>query len=174
MASKTFFEKVSFRQWVLDAHRQTLEEVNIEQLKDYEKEYESIKLPKRATSHSAGYDIFSTFDFDITQQQDVKLPLGWKVSLKDDEFLMIVPRSGLGFNFYTRLANTLGIVDCDFYNNEKNEGHCWIKIRNEGLTPLYAKRGDAIAQAIIVPFRLVDGDTLEGATRKGGFGSTSE
>ena len=131
-------------------------------------------MPKRATSHSAGYDIFSTFDFDITQQQDVKLPLGWKVSLKDDECLMIIPRSGLGFNFYTRLANTIGLIDSDFFNNEKNEGHCWIKIRNEGFTPLSTKRGDAIAQAIIVPFRLVDGDSLEGATRKGGLGSTSE
>ena len=174
MSNKTYFEKVSFKQWVWDAYRENVDEVSLEKLEQYKKDYNAIKLPKRATSRSAGYDIFSTFDFGIGQQQDVKIPLGWKVYLKDDEFLMVVPRSGLGFKYYTRLANSTGIIDGDYVDNPDNEGHCWIKLRNEGFIHLQVKEGDAIAQAIIVPFRLVDGDTLEGEKRVGGFGSTSK
>lgn len=172
MSNRTAFEKVSFEQWILDAHRKNIDELSPEETLQFQEEYASIKLPRRATSHSAGYDIFSTFDFGISQQQDVKLPLGWKIYLKDDEFLMVVPRSGLGFKYYTRLANSVGIIDSDYADNQDNEGHCWIKLRNEGFTHLQIKKGEAIAQAIIVPFRLVDGDSFDGAKRVGGIGST--
>jgi dUTP pyrophosphatase len=172
MKSRTAFEKVSFAQWVEDAHQQTLSEISEDQKNFYWEEYRNINLPRRATSHSAGYDIFSTFDFVLSPQQDIKLPLGWKIYLKEDEFLMVVPRSGLGFKYYTRLANSVGVIDSDYADNKTNEGHCWIKFRNEGNVPFSIKAGEAIAQAIIVPFRLMDDDTYEGATRVGGFGST--
>jgi len=152
------FEKVSTEQWIKDGNG----------------DYAEIKLPKRSTSHSAGYDIFSTIDFTLQPNEDIKIPLGWKVYMKNDEFLMIVPRSGMGFKYYTRLANSIGIIDCDFYNNSGNEGHCWAKIRNEGNMPLSVKKGDAIAQGMFQRYLLADLDDFTGETRTGGFGSTDK
>ena len=130
--------------------------------------------PKRSTKKSAGYDIFSPVDFKLAPGEDVVIKLGIKAYMQDDEYLMIVPRSGLGFKFYSRLANTVGIIDADYYNSEDNEGEIAVKIRNEGEDKeLIVEKGKAICQAIFMKYLLVDGDsTDEGGERKGGFGST--
>ena len=130
--------------------------------------------PKRSTKKSAGYDIFSPIDFRLAPGEDAVIKLGIKAYMQDDEFLMIVPRSGLGFKFYSRLANTVGIIDADYYNNEDNEGEIAVKIRNESSDKeLIVEQGKAICQAIFMKYLLVDGDsTDEGGERTGGFGST--
>ena len=130
--------------------------------------------PKRSTKKSAGYDIFSPIDFKLAPGEGIVIKLGIKAYMQDDEYLMIVPRSGLGFKFYSRLANTVGIIDADYYNNEDNEGEIAVKIRNESEDKeLIVEKGKAICQAIFMKYLLVDGDsTDEGGERKGGFGST--
>lgn len=130
--------------------------------------------PKRSTKKSAGYDIFSPIDFRLAPGEDTVIKLGIKAYMQDDEFLMIAPRSGLGFKFYSRLANTVGIIDADYYNNEDNEGEIAVKIRNESSDKeLIVEQGKAICQAIFMKYLLVDGDsTDEGGERTGGFGST--
>lgn len=137
--------------------------------------YESIKLPQRATQYSAGYDIFSVSSFELRPRQSILLPTGIKAQLDFDKFLLILPRSGQGFKFKVQLYNTAGVIDSDFYNNENNEGHIWVKLYNdspEGKT-LVVNQGDAICQGIIVPYCTVEDDkTL--SVRKGGFGSTSK
>lgn len=148
----------------------------------YEKEnldinigYAQIKLPKRATKYSAGYDIYSICDFELRPNQTILLPTGIKFDCDTDKFLFIAPRSGQGFKYKVQLYNTVGIVDADYYNNNKNEGHIWIKLYNdspEGHT-LTVKQGEAICQGIIMPYFKVEGDEVDGI-RSGGFGSTSE
>ena len=157
------FEKVSFEQW--DKDNQVIAES--------QDAWNSIKLPKRATIHAAGYDIFTIVDFVLEPTEEVLIPLGIKIYMLGDEFFMIAPRSGMGFKYYARLANTLGIIDSDYYNNANNEGHCWAKIRNEGNKQMVVRAGDAIAQGIFQKFLLADGDSLEnGERRNGGLGST--
>jgi len=131
------------------------------------------KLPQRATKGSAGYDIFAPNDFIIYPRQDIKIPTGLRAHMNNGEVLVIVPRSGLGFKYYCRLANTLGIIDAD-YKNANNEGHIWVKIRNEGDKPMTIKAGEAFCQAIFLPFLITDDDSFDnGEERHGGFGSTS-
>lgn len=72
--------------------------------------YEEIKLPKRATAGSAGYDFYSLQDFELNPGETIKVPTGIRVILPEGYFLMIVPRSGIGFTSLTRLANTVGII----------------------------------------------------------------
>lgn len=158
------FEKVSFQQWDKDN----------EIVPESQEVWESIKLPKRATSHSAGYDIFSPVDFILNPNDEIKIPLGWKVYMQGDEFFTIISRSGLGFKYYLRLANGTGLIDFDYFNNSGNEGHCWIKLRNEGSQTLIVHSGDAIAQGIFQRYLLADGDDFSGETRSGGFGSTDK
>ena len=88
--------------------------------------------------------------------------------------LLIFPRSGLGFKYFARLANTVGIVDRDYYNSLETEGHIYIKIRNEGSAPLSVQKGKSFAQGIFMNFLLADGDEFLGAERTGGFGSTDK
>lgn len=133
-----------------------------------------IKLPRRATKGSAGYDCFAPIDIALEPGKDIKVPTGIRAYMKQGEVLMAFPRSGLGFKYYCRLANTVGIIDSDYYYSD-NEGHIFIKLRNEGDKPLIIRQGEAMCQFIFVPFLLADGDSFEnGEKRNGGFGSTTK
>lgn len=156
------FEKISKKQYELDALGT---EVN----------YDEIKIPRRATKYSAGYDIFSTVDFALHPGESIRFPTGIKVSLDDDKCLIIVPRSSLGFKYRIQLDNTVGVIDADYYNNKNNEGHMWVKITNDSKTgeSLIIKKGDAVAQGIIVKYEKTDDDEAI-AERNGGIGSTSK
>ena len=94
-------------------------------------EYNDIKIPKRATTGSAGYDFFAPFTFTLNPNETIKIPTGIRVILDSDKFLPIYPRSGLGFKFRLQLDNTVGIIDSDYCNSD-NEGHIFIKITNDG------------------------------------------
>jgi dUTP pyrophosphatase len=154
------FEFISTEQQLLDFKN----DINIMQL----------KLPKRGTSKSAGYDIFAPYYIKLQPNEEINIPTGLKAYMQDGEVLMAFPRSGLGFKYYCRLANTVGVIDGDYYNNPNNEGHMFVKIRNEGTKELIINQGDGMCQMIFMPFLLVDGDSFdEGEERKGGFGSTT-
>lgn len=132
-----------------------------------------IALPKRATKLSAGYDCYAPTDIYLEPGNDIKVPTGIKTYMQPGEVLMAFPRSGLGFKYYCRLANTVGIIDADYIQSD-NEGHIFVKLRNEGNKPMIIKQGEAMCQFIFMPFLLVDGDNFEsGEERNGGFGSTS-
>lgn len=132
---------------------------------------QNVKLPVRATAHSAGYDIFSVVDFVLKPDETIKLPTGLKVKMDDDRFLAVVPRSGLGFKYKLRLDNTVGIIDADYYGNAKNEGHIFVKFTNCGKETLSVSAGDAICQGIFLKYFLTDDDSAKGM-RTGGLGST--
>ena len=158
---KRGFEKVSKEQWVKDCFSTYF--------KGY---YDEIKKPERATIYSAGYDIFAPKGFILQGKDDIKIPTGIKAYMQPDEYLRIEMRSSLGFKYYIRPANVCPIIDSDYYNNEDNEGHIWLKLRNEGNKALNIKQGEAICQAIFQKYLLADGDSFEGDERKGGIGST--
>ena len=133
----------------------------------------TVELPKRATKGSAGYDCYSPIGFCLEPGQEIKLPTLLKAYMPQDIFLGAYPRSGLGFKYYARLANTVGIVDSDYADNEGNEGHIFVKIRNEGDKPMSVNPGDGICQFIFQKYFTTEDDEAEG-TREGGFGSTDK
>ena len=121
------------------------------------------KLPKRGTKLAAGYDIFAPYNIILAPGEEINIPTGLKAYMQPGEVLMAFPRSGLGFKYYCRLANTVGVIDGDYYNNS-----------NEGTKEMVIKQGDGMCQMIFMPFLLVDGDSFDnGEERKGGFGSTT-
>lgn len=136
--------------------------------------YDEIKLPRRATKGSAGYDFFSTSDIELRPGETAKIPTGIRVRIDDGWVLKLYPRSGLGFKFRLQLNNTVGIIDSDYYNSD-NEGHIFIKITNdsnEGKTVKLSK-GDGFAQGIFVEYGITTDDDAD-EIRNGGFGSTSK
>ena len=135
--------------------------------------YEDIILPRRATKYSAGYDFFLPTDIKLAPGGTIKIPTGIRVHLPLDKFLMIVPRSSLGFKYRLQLDNTVGIIDAD-YQASDNEGHIFIKLTNDSRSPaetLYLKKGTAFAQGIILSYGLTDDDDTR-EVRTGGIGST--
>lgn len=133
--------------------------------------YEEIHTPQRATKGSGGYDFYAPYSFSLKPNQTIKIPTLMRVKLNKGCFLMVVPRSGLGFKYKLTLDNTVGIIDQDYYYSD-NEGHIWIKMTNNSDKLLSIKQGEAVAQGIILPFLTTEDDKSKGV-RNGGFGSTT-
>ncbi len=135
--------------------------------------YAGLKLPRRATAGSAGYDFFLPADVSLAPGEGLKVPTGIRARMAEGWALLLFPRSGLGFKFRLQLDNTVGVVDSDYYKAD-NEGHIFIKLTNdsrEGRT-LSLMAGEAFAQGIFLPFGITEDDQAD-AGRTGGFGSTS-
>lgn len=165
------FHKVSKERFVAD-WMDTFEGVSADEA---EKIYEGIRLPRRATAGSAGYDFFSPADFTIKPGETIKIPTGIRVEMDQEWVLKCYPRSGLGFKYRLQLDNTVGIIDSDYYDSD-NEGHIFIKVTNDSKRPwknLNVLRGEGFAQGIFVEYGITIDDKAAGI-RNGGFGSTTE
>ena len=164
------FHKVSFEQFC-EGWIDTFGETNPEELKSI---YDDIKLPKRATSGSAGYDFYAPTTFVIAPGETVKVPTGIRVEMEENWVLKCYPRSGLGFKFRLQLNNTVGIIDSDYFYSD-NEGHIFAKLTNdtnEGKT-VELKAGNGFMQGIFVEYGITIDDDVQ-TVRNGGFGSTTK
>ena len=145
-----------------------------EVVKGYEDK--NINLPVRKTKYSAGYDVEAAEDVIIPiYKPGIKptlIPTGLKAYCADDEFYMLVNRSS-GPKKGFLMANSIGIIDADYYGNETNDGHFYFQYFNCSDHEIEVKKGDVIGQVIFMKYLTVDNDTSEG-TRKGGFGSTDK
>lgn len=231
------FEKVSKETWI-----KYIEE-NMRDAPKADKDamiskWDDIKIPRRATAGSAGYDFYAPFDLLLIPGFTAVVPTGIKVDLRSAEELMeywvrvgidyphdsyseadnyksyfyhepsvkvlqMYPRSSYGFKYKMHLSNTVGIIDKDYYNNPKNEGHiiiscsnglnfegCPMKlvpdIVNGGSRPtldmdhpetrsrvLEVPQGTAFCQGIITNAYLIEEDVPVTEEREGGIGSTT-
>lgn len=161
------FHKVSYEQF-FESYKEDFAESEIKKM------YEDIKLPARATAGSAGYDIFSPFDFSLAPSETIKIPTGIRCEIDEGWVLKIYPRSGLGFKFRLQLNNTVGIIDSDYFYSD-NEGHIFIKITNDSNEnkTVEVKKGTGFAQGIFVEYGITVDDEAMGV-RNGGFGSTTK
>lgn len=153
------FEKISYNQFVKDINSD-------------ESLYKQYNLPKRSTKSSAGYDFESVVKLIINPGEIKKVPLAVKVQMEWDECLLLLVRSSQGFKYNVRMCNQVGVIDSDYYNNEMNEGHMFIKLQNHGSEPYVIHIGDKICQGIFTKYLLTDDDDAK-ETRTGGFGSTN-
>ena len=135
--------------------------------------YTNIKLPKRATTGSAGYDFYTPEDIVLAPGETAKIPTGIRVTMENDWVLNLYPRSGLGFKYRLQLNNTVGIIDSDYFYSD-NEGHIFAKITNDSNEDktIALKAGDGFMQGIFLQYGITNDDDTRGV-RNGGFGSTS-
>lgn len=145
-------------------------------------EDKGINLPVRATKHAAGYDFEAVEDVvipsiwhQILAGKGVKPKLvgtGVKAQMETDESLKLYNRSGnpkLGLV----LANGVGVVDSDYFENEGNDGHIMFAFFNFWPMDVLVKKHDRIGQGVFEKFLLTDDDTSFGE-RVGGFGSNGK
>ena len=160
------FEIVSFEQF--KSSFDNLSEVEIKNI------YDNLKLPKRATKGSAGYDFYAPFKITLKPGETVKVPTGIRAYMELNWVLKLYPRSGLGFKYRLQLNNTVGIIDSDYYYSD-NEGHIFAKITNDSNEEktVEIEAGTGFMQGIFVEYGITfDDDAKE--TRNGGFGSTTK
>lgn len=129
-------------------------------------------LPKRATSHAAGYDIKASKTV-IVQPGEIKLiPTGIKAYMPTNEVLYLYDRSSNPRKKGLVLANSVGVIDSDYYNNPTNEGHIMGQVMNITDEPVTIEAGERIMQGVFMTYLLADNDVAVGE-RTGGFGSTN-
>lgn len=162
---------------------------------------QGIKLPIRKTAKSAGYDIAAAEDIIVpsypagidlpapfsqstlnlkgieawskTMFRPTLIPTGIKCKLEDDEYLELSVRSSTPLKYWLILANGVGIIDADYWNNSSNEGHIYLQVINLSPFDIHIKKGDMIGQGIIHNYKTVENDNAIGE-RTGGFGSTTK
>ena len=162
----------------------------------------NINLPRRQTLASAGYDIEAAEDITIPSiwrlnfvrifrlirnshelnERDLELaekvlkpflvPTGIKAYMPEDEVLILANRSSNTYKRNVTLPNGIGVIDSDYYNNEKNEGEIYFQLINYGVRPLKIKKGERIGQGIFMPYLKADNDEPVQRQRLGGFGSS--
>lgn len=154
------FEKISEKQFLTD-------------IKQFDLDYNLITLPQRQTVKSACYDIHAVGDWKVEPHSTVKIPTGLKVYMPDNEVLLMFIRSSLATKYNLTLTNSVGVIDADYYNNEDNEGHFWIVLRNNSENEFEVHNGDRLCQAMFTKYEITDDDNADG-TRTGGFGSTGK
>lgn len=133
-------------------------------------------VPRRATPDSAGYDFFIPEDVTIRNGEWTTIDTGVVFEDNDlitfdgayfkDWFMLVLPRSGLGFKYGFRLANGSGVIDNKYRDTIKAK--VTIDIGDE----LHLNKGDRFMQGIIIPFGKIRGEVEPTEARKGGFGST--
>lgn len=143
------------------------------------------QLPKRSTKGSAGYDFFAPCDFIIPSGWThlwnfirkravvpAMVPTGVKAKMASNEALFLYNRSsnpGRGLV----MANGVGVIDSDYYNNESNEGEICFMFYNLMPWSVKIEEGQKIGQGVFTLFRKTSDDEAT-ATRKGGVGSTGK
>ena len=155
------FEKISFDQFKKDISANS-------------ELYEEYKLPERKTRASAGYEFFAIKEIILLPGEIKKIPTGVKARFPEDEFLMLVVRSSMGFKHNVRMCNQVGIIDSDFYNSPGNEGHMWVALQNQGDMIVKIRKGEAFCQGIFQKYYTCgeevetkrEGWSWDGATQK--------
>ena len=140
-------------------------------------EDKNINLPVRKTKYSAGYDIEAAEDIVIPSFKNNNNPTlistGIKAYMADDEVLYLYNRSSNPKKKGLVLANSVGVVDKDYYGNPDNDGHIMFAFYNVKDEDVTIRKGEAIGQAVFSKYFVSDDDLAIGE-RTGGFGSTDK
>lgn len=128
-------------------------------------------LPKRETTHAAGYDLKVAEPVTIEPGEIKLVPTGVKAYMQAGEVLFLFDRSSNPRKKGLVLINSVGVIDGDYYGNPDNEGHIFAQMKNISDQSVVLEPLERIVQTVFVPFLLVDGDQADGV-RTGGFGST--
>lgn len=140
-------------------------------------ENSEINLPVRKTKNSAGYDIEAAEDAVIPSfkvgQKPTLVKTGLKVYMQEDEVLILANRSSNPGKKGLVLANSIGVIDQDYYENPDNDGHFMFAFWNFKEEEIILKKGEVIGQGIFQKYLMVDNDDST-EERIGGFGSTNK
>lgn len=111
-------------------------------------------------------------EYIISKIKPVLVPTGIKAYMMEDEKLDLYNRSSNPTKNKLLLANGVGLIDSDYYENEDNDGHIMFQFINFGFNDTTIKKGDRIGQGVFSKFLKVDNEEEITKERVGGHGST--
>ena len=126
--------------------------------------------PVRATNHAVGHDFSTPEDIDLLPGDSVTVWTDIKAKFPPNYGLFLFIRSSLGRKGVT-LANSVGVVDSDYYGNPQNDGNIGVCLVNHSSEPVHISKGERVAQGVCMPCLVAPIDKETGK-RDGGFGST--
>jgi len=132
----------------------------------------AVPVPSYQTAGAAGFDLASSVDMVVQPGAVALVPTGLVIEVPAGHFLAVFARSSTPIKRGLIVANGVGVVDSDYCGPEDEIKIVMWNFRSEAAQ---IRRGDRLAQGMILPFVQIEWDEAEGPTRKtrGGFGSTS-
>lgn len=128
-------------------------------------------IPTRSTTDAACYDVYADERVIIYSGFRVIVPTGLKMCCDPGYFIALFPRSGLAIKQGLSLVNCVGVIDADYRDEVK------VALINHSSDTVYIRKGDRIAQLMIMPVlpvEIVQGLPPTDSNRDGGFGSTGK
>ena len=141
---------------------------------EFRKNEGEIKLPTRATEHSAGYDFYLPCDIRIHPGERMLVFTDVKAFMQEDEVLMLYVRSSIGVKKGVVLSNGTGIIDASYYSNPDNDGRIGISLFNTSDKEVKLLAGERIAQGVFMQYLIADDESVLSKERVGGFGSSGK
>lgn len=139
-------------------------------------QFSETKLPEYATKHSAGADFFCAEAVTIQPMELGNKPTlvhtGVKACMEENEVLLLFNRSGNPAKLGLVLANSVGVVDADYYGNTSNDGEIMFAFYNFSKEPVTLNVGDKLGQGVFTTFLHPDNANIREVERTGGFGHT--
>lgn len=148
-----------------------IEAPRFEFTKDAPEDIQELGLPSRKTVGSAGYDFVCPCDISIPPHGTAQFMTYIKAYIPKNLVLILVPRSSTGMKKRLSLANTVGVIDSDYYSNPTNDGNIGVLLVNNSNETKFLKRGEAFMQGIFMQYFVTADDQTQGV-RVGGIGST--
>jgi dUTP diphosphatase len=132
----------------------------------------AVPLPKYETDGAVGFDLAASTDMTIPPGTVALVPTGLVIQVPPGHFLGVFARSSTPLKRGLMVANGVGVIDED-YCGPKDEVK--VQVLNFTQAPVDVKRGDRIAQGLLIPvaraaWQEETGDLRAGS--RGGFGAT--
>jgi dUTP diphosphatase len=131
----------------------------------------TVGLPVPATAGAAAFDLAAAGDLEVPPRSIRLVGTGLVIGVPEGHFLGIFARSSTPLKKGLMIANGVGVIDAD-YCGPADE--IKIQVLNFTDAPVLVKRGDRLAQAMVLPAPRVEWEEVEEivAPTRGGFGST--
>ena len=132
------------------------------------------RLPERSTKNAAGYDFYNPEEVEINPGEIVYVKTGVKAKFPEEVALLLLNRSSNPKKKGLELANGIGLVDADYYDNPDNEGEIAFAFKNTRDCVVVIEEGEKLGQGMFIPFFITNDDNAENEAmdRAGGFGSS--
>ena len=130
-----------------------------------------VMLPTRGSRNAMAYDFYANDNYNVQPNQIAKIWTDVKAYMGENECLVLNIRSSMGGKFM--LSTIQGWIDCDYFDNESNDGNIGVFLKNISDKPILISKGERIAQGAFFNFLVADNGNTDDE-RVGGFGSSGK
>ncbi len=131
-----------------------------------------LPLPAYQTEGAVAFDLYSRIDATIAPQASQLLPTNFIIEVPKGHALILAAR-GSTMKYGISMRNAIGVIDQDFHGPQDE---IFLAFYNFTDKPVEIKRGNRIAQGLIMPIIVAEWEEVEKIKdeSRGSFGSTGQ